>query len=233
MGVYLCRGALPAPWVPKHWASGGRGDYSLLSNIKSLPSPISCSSARPWPEEQRPERSKFDSGLTARGFAPRRVGHPWPTSGLPARKNISGPAGSKPALRRSCHWRYHFPAQLWTAMLLVATPHRNMRRRGERTLVAYRWPVVQSSAPFIQRCCPTHRPRTFHQALLTRRLVLQASLRRAIPHGNTHCITINSGMAQGISDPTRGNVIWRGEAGSGGSRGPPLSKGGPHFPQGN
>ena len=128
--------------------------FFAFENIKSSPFVFSCSSARPWPEEQRPERSEFDSGLTEHGFALRRVGHPWPTSGLPARKNISGPAGSKPALRRSCHWRYHFPAQLWTALLLVATPHRNMRRRGGLTLVAYRWPVVQSSAPFNPRCRP-------------------------------------------------------------------------------
>ena len=47
----------------------------MASRCAGLAMLFPCTSARPWPEVQRPGRSESDPGLTVHGFALRRAGY--------------------------------------------------------------------------------------------------------------------------------------------------------------
>ena len=118
----------------------------------------------------------------------------------PCEDYVIGVITSLPSCGPHCFWLQHLIG------ICVGVENVTWSRIAGRSYRAVRRLIRVAARP--------NRPRTCHQALPTRRLVMQASLRRAMPHDNTHWISINSGMAQGTSDPTRGNVIWRGEVGS-------------------
>ena len=162
-------------------------------------SSIPCTLARPWAKVQRPGRNKSDPGLTARGL---RAAPGWPSYFLHLGPSLGQGAAPRPEQVRSGAHGAWLTRRAGLAVLFLAprpvlgprcsapagtSPIRGSRRVAYAPRRAGRpgQPTCKA-AVLLVRMVLAIRPHACNRARPTCRLVLQASLRRAIPLANTH-----------------------------------------------